>query len=263
MLEAELHGELFNKAEHNRHLQLLLNDRSGPAIEFKHANISAVLIELGLPYIAGYKPRGNYQQLLKTEIESRLEANAGIEVAVAAAVEAPVGGFVSVSSLDSVLVPMPTREKRQQSFERLQPAPARQRPINYLERESRNASLGRAGELFALEVEHRRLWEAGARELANRIEHVSSSRGDGLGYDILSFEATGGERLIEVKTTRFGEYTPFFASSNEVNVSAVNSDRYALYRVFDFRAHPRLFIVPGALRDQFSLEPIQFRASVA
>jgi hypothetical protein len=184
-------------------------------------------------------------------------------VAVAAAVDAPVDDVISVSSLDSVLVPMPTREKRQRSFERLQPAPARQRPMNYLVREARNASLGRAGELFALEIEHRRLWEAGARELANRIAHVSSSRGDGLGYDILSFEATGRERLIEVKTTRFGERTPFFASSNEVNVSADNSDRYALYRVFDFRAQRRLFIVPGAIRDQFGLEPVQFRASVA
>lgn len=77
------------------------------------------------------------------------------------------------------------------------PAPGRRR-INYLEREARNSSLGAVGERFALQVEHRRLWEAGHQRLAVRIEHASQSRGDGLGYDIISFEYDGRQRLIEV-----------------------------------------------------------------
>lgn len=43
----------------------MLNGRSPGAIEFKHANISAILIEIGFPYLDGYKPRGNYQELLR------------------------------------------------------------------------------------------------------------------------------------------------------------------------------------------------------
>ena len=62
MLGHELRGEVYNKREYNRHLQALLNDRSAGAIEFKHANISAILIEQGFPYIDGYKPRANYQE---------------------------------------------------------------------------------------------------------------------------------------------------------------------------------------------------------
>ena len=41
--------------------------RTDPSIEFKHSNISAVLVERGQPYIDGYKPRGNYQRMLGDE----------------------------------------------------------------------------------------------------------------------------------------------------------------------------------------------------
>ena len=60
MLAMELRDEPFNKAEHNRNLQKFLNNRTKGAVELKHQNISAVLIELGYPYIDGYKPRYNF-----------------------------------------------------------------------------------------------------------------------------------------------------------------------------------------------------------
>ena len=262
MLEAELRGSKYNKAEHNRSLQMLLNDRSQQAIEFKHANISAVLIELGLPYINGYKPRSNYQELLKEEIELRLGVDRRVQEAAEAVVEAPADAVRPAVSLSELIVPAPTREHRDTVYERPESANSPRKGVNYLEREARNASLGRAGEEFVLEVERRRLWEAGSRSLADRVEHVSNTQGDGLGFDILSFDAKGRERLIEVKTTSFGAHTPFFVSHREVSVSAQRAADYALYRVFRFRAEPRLFIVEGALRDQFALEPIQYRASV-
>jgi hypothetical protein len=96
--------------------------------------------------------------------------------------------------------------------------------------------------------------------LADRIEHVSESKGDGLGYDILSFEQTGRERLIEVKTTRFTEWTPFFASKNEVETSEERKQEYQLYRLYHFTKEPKLFVLPGSLRDSCELEAIQFSA---
>lgn len=263
MLSSELRGKPYNKAVHRRQLQRLLVDRSEQAIEFKHANISAVLIELGRPYIAGYKPRGNYQQLLRDEIAERLRADADLERTIAAIVDEPVAMVPGLIDFGGVIVPMPERQKPDRAYERPVGVPIPARSVNYLEREARNASLGLAGERFVLEVEHRRLWEAGARRLAERIDHVSQTRGDGLGYDILSFDPSGRERLIEVKTTRFGQHTPFFVSANEVEVSAEKSNEYALYRVFSFREQPKLFIVPGALRGALDLQPIQYRASVA
>ena len=54
MLRSELAGESYSKAGHNRALQPLLDGRSKSSVEFKHQNISAVLIGLGMPYIDGY-----------------------------------------------------------------------------------------------------------------------------------------------------------------------------------------------------------------
>jgi len=73
MLEKELAGEPFNKAEHNRTLQTKLSGRSKAAIELKHQNISAVLNDLGYAYIKGYKPRGNIQRILKDVVKGEAE----------------------------------------------------------------------------------------------------------------------------------------------------------------------------------------------
>lgn len=71
MLKQELRGQSYNKAEHNRQLQTLLNRRNRGAVENKHQNISAILQELGKRWIEGYKPLGNYQALLREVIVRR------------------------------------------------------------------------------------------------------------------------------------------------------------------------------------------------
>ncbi len=258
MLAMELRGQPFNKAEHNRHLLSRLNQRSKAAIERKHQNISAVLIELGYPYIDGYKPLFNYQDLLYRIVEERLKGPTRLHRAAAAAVEENMDMPPEVDDVLSIEVAPPIRGKdRSKLYDRgLQI----RGPVlrNYLEMESRNRSLGAAGEKLILEYEHQRLWQAGKRDLADRIEHVSKNAGDHLGFDIQSFETDGRERLIEVKTTRFGELTPFFASKNEVEVSTQREAEYQLYRLFKFSEEPKLFILPGSLRKSCSLEPIQF-----
>ncbi len=70
MLRAEAAGEPYNKSEHNQALRQLLNGRSKSSVELKHQNISAVLDALGLPYINGYKPRGNSQLLLRKSVHA-------------------------------------------------------------------------------------------------------------------------------------------------------------------------------------------------
>jgi hypothetical protein len=76
MLQLELTGRKYNKTEHRRALMERLNDRSDGSVELKHQNISAVLIEMGIPYIDGYKPRSNYQRsLLPAAITKYIEKN--------------------------------------------------------------------------------------------------------------------------------------------------------------------------------------------
>jgi hypothetical protein len=260
MLSMELRGEEFNKAERNRHLQQLLNSRSRGSVEWKHQNISAVLVELGFPYVSGYKPRFNYQELLRVVVEERLVGATGLFEAAENAVEQTVEKPPAVTDILSILVPPPVRDDEPPLFRDKPRVPRKPVRRNYLEIEARNRSLGLAGEEFVLRFEQERLWRAGKSKLADKIEHVGQTQGDGLGYDILSFEESGQERFIEVKTTRFGSLTPFFASRNEVNVSETNDSAYRLYRLFHFIKDPRLFVLNGSLRDSCVLEPNQFSA---
>ena len=73
MLEFEARGEAFNKAERNAELRKKLSRRSKSSVELKHQNISAILDELGLPFIRGYKPRGNVQELLRDVVREQVD----------------------------------------------------------------------------------------------------------------------------------------------------------------------------------------------
>lgn len=262
MLRLELELAPYNKAARRRDLQRLLDGRSEGSIERKHQNISAVLVDLGFPYIDGYKPLSNYQDLLRRVIEERLAAAPALVARVAEEVERDAV-VPAVEDILRVLVEPPDpRDRRPSPYGRERKVPPPPSRTNYLLREIQNSSLGRAGELFVLNFERARLLTAGRDRLASDIEHVAQTRGDHEGFDILSFDPDGAERLIEVKTTSFGQYTPFFVSANELRVSQRGADRYRLYRVFSFRKQPRLFNVPGSLDRSFELSPSEYQARV-
>jgi hypothetical protein len=261
MLELELRGKDNNKAKRNRELRKLLPSRSRGSIEFKHANISAVMLEMGYPYVDGYKPRKNLQNLLRDAVERRVHMKRDLTTAVAEVVDREAQKPVGIADLLSIQVAPPKREKKQDYLNEDPPRPRVVTKRNYLEQEARNQSLGLAGEELVMEFEHKRLWVAGAKALAERIAHVSKTEGDGCGFDILSFETDGRERLVEVKTTRFGALTPFFATKCEVEVSDERGAEYHVYRLFDFGKSPRLFTLSGPMRNTCNLEAVQFRAT--
>jgi len=215
---------------------------------------------LGFPYIDGYKPLGNYQDLLRSVVEDRLSGAGALQQTAAVVAEARVDSIPPVGDILSIQVTPPKRDDAPAKL--YDKAKARRVPMrrNYLELEARNQSLGKAGEELVLKFEHERLWRAGHRTLADRLEHVSKSKGDGLGYDIHSFETDGRDRLIEVKTTQFGAMTPFFASKGEVGFSEERYQEFQLYRLFNFREQPKLFALAGSLRETCQLEPINFSA---
>jgi len=134
---------------------------------------------------------------------------------------------------------------------------------NYLELEAANKSLGDAGERFALKFERARLLAAGKESLADQIEHVAETQGDGAGFDIRSFEADGSDRFIEVKTTKYGRYSPFFISANELRFSEKYARSYHLHRIFQFRDAPRLFSLAGSVEKNLILSPTEYRASLS
>jgi hypothetical protein len=261
MLAAELAGIPYSKTTHRRKLHSLLVDRSEPSIEFKHGNISAILVEAGFPYIRGYKPRSNYQALLADVLAERFEREKLLLELAVADVDRPVV-VPEVEDILAVLTEKPRRAGPETTEDALGRILNKLRlTTNYLEREARNRSLGDAGEAFILHYECARLIHLGKERLASRIEHTAKLRGDYEGYDILSFEESGQERLIEVKTTKYGDETPFYVSKNEVSVSDRESARYHVYRLFNFCQKPRLYTLAGAINASCILSPTTYLAS--
>ncbi len=228
-------------------------------------NISAVLIELGYPYIDGYKPLRNYQQLLYDVVSERVAAESGLQEIVALDVVQPADVPEVVDILSALEEPPRRRREPGRTLtDRRRRYGRPSRPgVNYLALEARNASLGAAGEKFVLRYEQARLIHGGKDQLADRIEHVSATVGDREGFDIRSFELNGKDRLIEVKTTAYGKETPFYLTRNELETSRDRARHYHLYRVFRFRADPRLFSVRGALDKSCVLDPVQYMGWVA
>lgn len=259
MLTMELAGQSFSKADHRRALQPLLRNRSESAIEFKHCNVSAVMVELGYPGIRGYQPRKNFQrQALFEEVLRQVALHPRLDDAARRAVELPAEAPL-IARFEAVRVDPPKLELR------VQEEPAYRPPVHskrdYLAQEARNRSLGLAGESFVVLYEQLRLEKLGRGNLASKIEHTSDVRGDGAGYDVLSFEEDGRERFIEVKTTAYAKDTPFFISDNERAFAKANEQAFRLFRLFEFRQQPRLFELRGRLDTQCRLDPISFRAS--
>lgn len=263
MLQLELTGNKYNKTEHRRTLMEQLNNRSDGSVELKHQNISAVLIEMGIPYIDGYKPRFNYQRsLLPAAVADYLKSNPELQQLFAADSEV-TPAIPSVEDFLAAWEEPPAPADRKASSLAEPRAIYNPAGVNYLEREARNQSLGEAGEQFVINFERARLIRAGKESLAERIEQVSETVGPSAGFDIKSFEESGVERFIEAKTTKYGKDTPFFVTPNELRFSRNNSSRYFLYRLFRFRESPRLFALHGHVEDRCILEPTEFIARPA
>lgn len=258
MLTSELAGTPYNKASHRRALLPRLSGRSEKSIEFKHANISAALLDAGFPYISGYKPLSNYQGLLTEVLAERMASAAQLQEVAAADADRPM----VVPEVDDILAALTAAPKITSDPHKVAEfsSPVIRLTTNYIEREARNRSLGAAGELFVLNYERARLIHVGKEVLAGRIEHTSRVRGDHEGYDILSYDESGAERLIEVKTTKYGAETPFFVTRNEVNKSELRASLYHVYRLYGFRRVPKLYTLKGAISQSCQLAAASFLA---
>jgi uncharacterized protein DUF3883 len=257
MLEKELKGESFNKTEHRKLLQEKCSGRSEGSIEYKHQNISAILIELGYPYIIGYKPAFNYQKLLKETIEAALQINSIAQASDELIAEETMD--VKGVKWDKVLVDAPDFNYQESKILTRDFNP---RQYNFTDRERQNKKLGIDGEEFTLNYERQRLARAGRDDLVREIEWTSKDKGDGAGYDIRSFNLDDEKELfIEVKTTKLGKYLPFYVSNNEVEFSKLNQKQYSLYRIYEYRNDPKLFMLNGDISQKVNLQTTMYKAS--
>ena len=252
MLRMERIGAPYVKAERNRALQELTH-RSRGSIEFKHQNISAVLNELGMDSIPGYKPMPNYQNALISGIERYLDHRHDILVVpeptrIQGVADDPPLFFESPPIVDTTPIESAVLSRLIRKFD-----PAA--------RDAQNRALGKRGEERVFFSEQARLKTEAREDLARKVRWVSEELGDGAGYDILSFDGTGKERLIEVKTTVGSQMTPFFLTENERLLSTERPANFRLARLYDFNRSPRAFELEPPLDHAVVLRPTTYRAS--
>ena len=135
------------------------------------------MINLGLPYIRGYLPRGNYQAALATEIQRRLEADPSLLTQIMPRISRSDGG----GPLQLTDAP-PTRARTRAG-----------RHVDYGKLQEESRRVGALGEELVVDYERKRLRDAGRPDLAEDVQWVARDIGDGLGYDVLSFELSGEE----------------------------------------------------------------------
>lgn len=249
MLAAEQASQPYVKSQHSAALMAKIG-RTHRSVEFKHMNISAVLEEIGQPTIRGYKAKANYQRSILDAIERHLTGRpALLWPAGSAGVGEPVLPFLEPPPV------LQAPRERPRELERLV------RKFDAGERDFRNRQLGKAGERAVFEFEQQRLRAEDRPDLARKVRWVAEEDGDGAGYDILSFDPTGRERLVEVKTTLGGRTTPFYLTRNECDLAEERADAFKLMRLYSFAREPRMFELAPPLADAVRLSPHTYQAS--
>lgn len=138
------------------------------------------------------------------------------------------------------------------------------RVINWEVVDQNRRNTGAEGERMVLDFEVNRLLEKFRADLAGQVRHVSAEQGDGLGYDILSFNADGTPRHIEVKSTTDSPDAAFYLSKRELDYMIENQSTYFIYHVFLNRDRPELSTVriyPAMDVLNFRRTPTQYRVN--
>lgn len=251
MFRAELAGQPYVKADFNRQVQAATG-RSHGAVEYKFQNISAVLSEIGLPYVLGYKPALNLQDALRTEVRRFLALDREIPRLLEEMPAPDVPPATRLVEVDPPVMAPPNASGRGRITV----------GVDYLERQARNRDVGLKGERLIVEYERAWLSGHGRPDLAELVAHVPSTLGDGAGYDVSSFLLDRSPHHIEVKATRGSINAPFFLSASELRHALDHTEAYSIYRVFDLGPNPRFYKLAGDMGEILELTPVAYQARV-
>lgn len=239
----------YNRAAHLDAVQSALPIRNDSAVSRKLSNISAILVSMDLPILAGFGQLQNKQALLTAVVVDWLDGDPG------------VFDFTPVQ-MDVVGPDGESRETPPPVGSTLAEVGRSRRAsrTDFAARDARNRALGKAGEAWALAALKAELVAAGRQDLADQVAWLSQTVGDGLGYDIASFDSEGRPLRIEVKTTNGGVAAPFTLSSNEISASQEDPASFILMRVYGLATAPRFYRLRGDLTKLCSLRPTTFIA---
>lgn len=136
--------------------------------------------------------------------------------------------------------------------------------VDFVEKNRRQAKLGKAAEKLVYEAERKRVSEIMPTSV-DEVIWISDKYGDGKGYDIESIDIDPlgiiKKKYIEVKATIMDKDNPIDISRNEVECSKIYPDEYVLYRLFNFKSDQRTYkyyTIEGDLT-KYSLEPTSYK----
>jgi hypothetical protein len=130
---------------------------------------------------------------------------------------------------------------------------------DYEKMSDENKWVGNAGEELVLEYEREK-----TKAYSNKGEviHASKLWGDGLGYDIRSFDEYGNYKFIEVKTTQSSCFAPFYITANELLCSKNNLGNFYLYRLYNYNPqnHAAEFYERTGSLEELCVNPVLYKA---
>lgn len=179
-----------------------------------------------------------------------------------------VKGMVERDELDFVDEPIPEQfslklhDGNEQGEDKSKVTETHMRKTDFLKLNEIKKQIGDIGEQIVLLYEQQRLINSNKAELAKKIEHSSAIKGDGLGYDLISYEVSGDKIYIEVKATRQNTSGNFYLSKKEKQVAQdlyEKGEKYKIYRVFniDLRKGTGDLVIyePPFSEDKYCMEP--------
>ena len=125
------------------------------------------------------------------------------------------------------------------------------------QRAAERERIGLLGEWHIYDSEREKLTAAGLEALAAGVRLVSLTD-DSLGFDVLSFDESGEELHIEVKTTQRDSHSDFgfWLSANE-HSKALEDPRWRVFRVWGIDASPHHQDLGNVVRDRVDTWTIQ------
>lgn len=222
--------------------------------------ISSTLADNGMPILEAFPATAHEVPAIERAVIRYVDGDDDLLALVEKSKAMPSSDFDFQFSWSEDLVSNPPSRREAPEVKIPDSIASRPTKIDFLASNRRNQKLGEAGERWVVEFEKERLRREERHDLADKVFWVSKEVGDGLGYDIQSFDAEGEPIYIEVKTTTHGPRTAFLISRNEVERSREHESAYRLYRVFGFPANPRVFILGGPITDHCSLQVESYRA---
>ena len=132
---------------------------------------------------------------------------------------------------------------------------------DYIKAHKNQMAVGKVGEVLVLKYEKDKLCSLGRKDLSEKVKIVSED--SSLGYDIFSYNESGQEIHIEVKSKAgMLKYFDFYISDNEYQKLKDNTNHIIYYISYLRSPTPFLFKLDGSMINDNNIKPVLYRVTL-